>query len=194
MSHVRPRVLLTVAVAVPAVLLCGCASGTAAGTAPTSSAATSQGISPAAAAPSSAPASAAAGTSRTGCDLVTQAEASTAAGVPLPTGRQLPYTPHKQVIAHSGCAYLTGQGGIGYDLNTYAAGVPMAALEAAALAKLTAHGGKKTNVAGNPAITMTFGPVQNVSFFKGRVLVAVSATNVKPGAALAVAELIAARM
>lgn len=195
MSRLGPRALLTVAIAVPAALLCGCASGTAAGAAPASGAATSQGISPSAAAPSSTLASAAAaGTGRTGCDLVTRAEASTAAGVLLPAGRQLPYTPHKDVIAHSGCAYLTSHGSIGYDLNTYAADIPMATLEAAALAKLTAAGGKKTDVAGNPGIATAFGPAQNVAFFKGRVLVAVSATNAKPGAALAVAKLIAARM
>jgi hypothetical protein len=190
MSRFRPRALLTAAVVVPAALLCGCASGSTTGAASASSAATS-----AVSGPSSAPASAAAaGTGRTGCDLVTQSEASAAAGITLPAGRQLPYTPHKDVTAHSGCAYLTSHGSIGYDVNSYAANMPMAALQAAAEAKLMETGGKKMAVGGNPAFVTTFGPIQNVSFFKGRVVVAVTATSVKPGAALAVARLIAARM
>lgn len=190
MPRHRPFMLLPAAFAASAVLLCGCAGG--GGT--SASGPSRQASAPASLAAAPPAGGAPAGGGRTGCALVSQAEVSAAVGTSLGAGHQAPYTPQSNIVAHSGCLFSKGTAALGYDLNTMASSLPVSSALATGLARVKAQGGKQISVAGNAGFSLTAGPLQLVTFFRGHTSVSVTATNAKAGAVLAVAKLIAARM
>jgi hypothetical protein len=130
-----------------------------------------------------------------GCDLVSQTEAETAAGVSLGPGSTDPYTLTKTIIAHSGCRFHAGTKDIAFDINTIAPTIPIAQYASTGWAPLLARGGKAVTIDGHAGVTITIGKLQDAAFYAGQISVIVSAANVtNPDAALAVAKLIGNRL
>ncbi len=59
---------------------------------------------------------------------------------------------------------------------------------------LTKAGGTKITVDGNPGVTYSLNGVTGVGFYKGQLVVAITAVHVKAGAALTIANLLASRI
>jgi hypothetical protein len=131
---------------------------------------------------------------KTGCALVSQAEASAAAGTSLPAGKADPYTLTATVVAHSGCGFTSGTKSVAFDINTIATTIPVETYESLAWGALEAKGAKKITVDGHAGITITISGLTDVSFYNGQTSVIVSCVHVNPSAAMTVAELIAQRM
>ena len=129
-----------------------------------------------------------------GCDLVNTAEASSLVGAAFPAGKENPFTPSARIVAHTGCGYQDGPKALGFDLNTLAPAIPVATWRAGLMGALISKGATTASFGGNAGISYAKDSLQEVAFTKDQVTVVITVVNGTPGAAVAVANLIAGRM
>ena len=134
-----------------------------------------------------------------GCGLVTAEQVSSVSGVTFGTGASVgpvKVTPTRNapVTDHESCSYGTGSANVDYFLNTLQPAAPPYEAQAWKDDKIEDPAASDVTVDGLPGLSMPEGPVDQVIFYKGQVLVNVTAAGVKTGTALAVATLIAKQL
>jgi hypothetical protein len=172
---------------------------------------------PSASVPSTASAapSASAASSLLACDLVTKQDASAAAGVSFPVGKDGKPKLADQMVVHTNCYFTNGAApaaNVLVEVVIYLPTVPVSTIEDVVVAKLLSRVGtnggvtlaaSKTTIAGNPGVTsLTTGEgvggapvhIELASYWKGQTVVSVTVGNSKAGAAVALATLVASKL
>jgi hypothetical protein len=174
----------------------GCGGSSSSGGGATTSPAGTTTASPSVASSTPAPAATATpvAAGQNGCALATEAEISAAVGTTLKATKQIKVKLTPNIVAHTGCLWLAGTTSAGFDANTLASSFNPGAAIAKVYAARKAAGAKQVSIGGSTGFEVGLGALQLAAFSKGQIDVTVSVSNGKPGAAVAIADLLAGRL
>ena len=165
--------------------------------------------------PSSAANTPAASSSPLACDLISQADASTATGASMPAGKSDKQSPQPTILSKSDCVYdnhATPAVTVTLIVATYVPGFPIDTIENGVLAKALASVGTKNGVtiaaakatiASHPGYTIVQSgtgagnvpyQIETAAYWNGETTVGVMVGNAAPGVATSLATLVAGKL